>query len=130
MLNVDTRYKYRTNFKDAMDDNLFDFEKYIDHIRSTLATGKSYRLWGVSIKEINNIEDTMQCLYTNTLVDVGFRTDSFRFVRMANGPIVQRQILLDTSIPGRLILTGHRVTTVTSIREFHCVLSKNKMVPD
>lgn len=105
----------------------FNFVNYVNHIKTNLATGSVFRLWNVHIKSINDVNGVMRFVYTNTRTEADFNTGVFRFVRKDNEPAFERQILVDITIPGKMILNGDMgVVTVTSIRGFHCVLSENQ----
>jgi hypothetical protein len=107
----------------------FDFIRYVNHIKTNLAVGGVFRLWNVHIKTINDVnpDGVMRFVYTNTQTEADFNSGVFKFVRKTNEPTFERQILVDVTIPGKMILNGDMgVVTVTSIRGFHCVLSKNQ----
>ena len=107
----------------------FDFVRYMNHIKTTLAVAGVYHLWNVQIKAINDVnpDGVMRFVYTNTRTEADFNTGVFRFVRKDNEPAYNRQILVDITIPGKMMLNGDMgVVTVTSVRGFHCVLSENQ----
>ncbi len=110
-------------------DQRFNFERYMSYIKAQIHSGRSFRIWGVSIKSTRDLSPTTtRVIFTNSQRDNDLDTRRFKFTKHNPDEATGRQYqaTVDISVPGMLAITSETDETVTvaSVREFHGVLDR------